>query len=364
LTTTDEVDISRGDMLAHVNNLPQVGNAFEAMVVWMHETPLKPGNQYLLRAAANRVPATVTALRYQFDINNLQRHPADALPLNGIGRIAVATHRPLCCDSYARNRNTGGFILIDRISNATVAAGMILDREPNAVAPSAAASASPVSRHLHPRHSLVATVEREQRLNQCAFTVWLTGLPKSGKSTLAYALERTLFDQGKLAIALDGENLRATVSADLGFSADDRREHVRRAAAAARLLNDAGIIAIVALVSPYAEDRAHARALVEAQDSAAENQPRRPDSRPRRFIEVSLDCPIAVCRARDTEGLYAGADRGEIEHFSGITAPYEEPAHADVTLKTDQKSVSSCIDQLMAALGLAASPDLSPNGQD
>ncbi len=350
LTMADEVDISRGDMLAHLNNRPQVGNDFEAMLVWMNENALTPGTEYLLRTTSNRVPATVTELRYQFDINTLTRHAADELPLNGIGRVVISTHRPACYDSYRRNRNTGSFVLIDRVSNATLAAGMILDREPNAIAPTKPMRAEPISHHLHAQRSLVSVAEREQRLKQRAQTIWLTGLPKSGKSTIAYALERRLFDEGRLAVVLDGGNLRTTVSADLGFSADDRRENVRRAAAAARLLNDAGIIAIVALLSPYAADRAAARKLIEAAAPETPLMADRPTPSRRRFVEVSIDCPIAVCRQRDMEGLYARADRGEIEHFSGVTAPYEEPSDAEVTLKTADHDVAACVDKVLAAL--------------
>ncbi len=348
VTTTDEVDTSRGDMMVHINNLPQVGNDFEAMLVWMSEKPLTPGAQYVLKTTSNMVPASVDRIRYQFDINTLKRHPTDALPMNGIGRAAISTHRPICFDSYSRNRNTGGFVLIDRVTNATLAAGMILDREPNAIVPDKPRHEEPVSHFIRSHRSLVTAAERERRLNQRARTIWLTGLPKSGKSTIAYALERRLFDSGSQAVVLDGENLRATVSADLGFSADDRREHVRRAAAAARLLNDAGIIAIVALLSPYADDRAAARRLIESVPGTADGDG--PTAPSRRFVEVLVDCPIAVCRQRDTDGLYEKADRGEIEHFSGVTAPYEAPRHPDITLKTAESDVAACVAQLIRRL--------------
>ncbi len=335
LTTETEVDISRGDMIAHVRNLPHTGNDFEAFVVWMHETPLKPGSTFDLKAAANLVPATVTDIRYEFDVNALKRHPADQLALNAIARITVKTHRPVCVDSYARNPHTGNFILIDRISNATVAAGMILDRDPGDRLSSGDRDEAPVpNRFVHAHHSRVSRTAREQRIGQRAGTIWITGIPKAGKSAIAYSLEHTLFEQKRLAVVLDGENLRTTVSADLGFTADDRRENVRRAAATARLLNDAGIIVIVALVSPYEEDRESARRLI---------APGTDDTPEGWFLEVHLDCPESVCRERDTDGLYDKADRGEIEYFSGVTAPYEPPARPDLRIETHTTDIDAAV---------------------
>jgi len=334
VTLDDEVDASRGDMLVHVNNTPQVGNEFDAMLVWMSDTPLTPGAQLMLKSTSNVVPATVETLRYQFDVNTLKRQDADDLQLNAIGRAVIHTHRPLCYDSYTRNRNTGSFVLIDRLTNATLAAGMILDREPGALAHEDAPSSEPKSKNIVRHESDVSADERVQRLGQKPGTVWLTGLPRSGKTTIAYALERKLFDAGKFAVVLDGENLRATVSADLGFSAEDRRENVRRAAATAKLLNDAGIIAIVASVSPYADDRETAKTTI-GED---------------RFIEVHVGTPLEVCKERDPE-LYAKAESGDIPLFSGITAPYEAPIAPAVTLDTVASDVSTCAETLAGLLG-------------
>jgi len=344
VTTDSEVDISRGDMLAHVHNVPHTGNAFEASVVWMHETPLKPGTVLNLKAASNTVPATVTAIRYEFDVNTLHRHPADTLELNGIARVAIHTHRPVCFDSYARNQATGSFILIDRISNATLAAGMILDRDPGEHITPSDASPPTTAAFVHPHHPAVGRAEREQRLGQRAGTIWLTGLPKTGKSAIARALERALFDQGRTAVVLDGENLRTTVSAGLGFSADERRENVRRAAATARLLNDAGIIAIVAVVSPYAADRTAARNLITAAQ----------DDNCGWFIEVHLHCPEALRRERDSDGLYDKADRGEIAYFSGVTAPYEDPGAAELAIDTRDTPVPGAVAIILDKLVLDA----------
>jgi bifunctional enzyme CysN/CysC len=325
VTLNDEIDASRGDMLVHVNNTPQVGNEFDSMLVWMSDDPLKPGTQLMLKSTSNLVPATVESLRYQFDVNTLKREQADDLQLNAIGRAVIHTHRPICYDSYSRNRNTGSFVLIDRLTNATLAAGMILDREPSHLVHDKPVSSEPKSKNIAHHESSVTTDERAQRLGQKPATVWLTGLPRSGKTTIAYALERKLFEEGKFAVVLDGENLRATVSADLGFSADDRRENVRRAAATAKLLNDAGIIAIVASVSPYIDDRNMAKSVV-GDD---------------KFTEVFVGTPLDVCKSRDPE-LYAKAESGEIKLFSGVTAPYEAPTAPSITLDTASQDPDAC----------------------
>ena len=311
-----------------------MGNECDYMVVWVSEAPLKPGTQLMLKSTSNLVPATVETLRYQFDVNTLKRQDTDSLELNAIGRVVIHTHRPLCYDSYSKNRNTGSFVLIDRLTNATLAAGMILDRDPSDLVHDRPADSEPKSANIVQHQSSVTLAERAQRLGQTPRTIWLTGLPRSGKTTIAYALERKLFEEGKFAVVLDGENLRATVSADLGFSADDPRENVRRAAATAKLLNDAGIIAIVASVSPYTEDRAMAKS-VTSDDN---------------FIEVFVGTPLDVCKQRDQE-LYAKAESGEIELFSGITAPYEAPTDATVTLDTVANDASACAMALANLLG-------------
>jgi bifunctional enzyme CysN/CysC len=330
VTLEDEIDASRGDMLVHVNNTPHVGNEFDAMLVWMSDTPLRPGTQLMLKSTSNLVPASVEGLRYQFDVNTLKRLPADELGLNAIGRATIHTHRPICFDNYAKNRNTGSFVLIDRLTNETLAAGMILDREPGQLTHDRPAIADPKSQNIGRHESRVTAAERSQRLGQSPCTVWLTGLPKSGKSTIAYALERQLFDAGKFAMVLDGENMRGSVSADLGFSADDRRENMRRAAATAKLLNEAGIIAIVASVSPYSADRDMTKTLVGAD----------------RFIGVFVNTPIDVCKARAPE-LYEKAENGEIPLFSGVTAPYEAPETPSIVLDTTTQDVKHCASTIM-----------------
>jgi len=333
VTLEDEIDASRGDMLVHINNTPQVGNQFDAILVWMNEKALQPGTQCMLKSTTNLVPATVEDLRYQFDVNTLKRLPAEDLQLNAIGRVSVHTHRPICFDSYAKNRDTGSFVLIDRLTNATLAAGMILDREPSDLIHDKSDASSPKSKNISKQESKVTQDERAKRLGQIPKTIWLTGLPKSGKSSIAYALERKLFDSGKLAVVLDGENLRTTVSADLGFSANDRRENVRRAAATAKLLNDAGIIAIVALVSPYTNDRNMAKSII------GNDQ----------FIEAFISTPLEECKKRDPK-LYAKAESGDIKLFSGITAPYEAPDNSALILDTILHDIDTCTDTIIKAM--------------
>ncbi|HKE20390.1 MAG TPA: sulfate adenylyltransferase subunit CysN [Kofleriaceae bacterium] len=350
VTTEDEVDISRGDMLVHPRNLPRVGQEIDAVLVWMSETPLDRQRTYRIKHTTREAHAEVSELRYRFDVNTLHRLPADSLALNEIGRVRVQVSRALAYDPYRRNRSTGSFILIDPVTNGTVAAGMILDRsrdEDDAAAAGAGGAASgaagarsAVARGLlRPHPSRVGPSERAERLGQQAATVWLTGLPCSGKSTIAYALERRLFDAGYLVHVLDGENLRLGISENLGFGAVERSENVRRAAHVAKLASGAGLITVVALVSPGEADRAAARAIVGAE----------------RFIEVYLSAPVEVCEARDQEGLYRRARAGEVERFTGVSAPYEPPRAPDLALPTHEIAVEDSVARvvdLLAARGV------------
>jgi len=334
VTLSDELDISRGDLLAHPHNLPRTSHELEAMLVWMDERALALNQPYLLKHVAGMIQADVVGLRYRMNVNTLHREPADTLALNEIGRVALRLRRPLAHDAYARNRACGAFVLIDRLSNATVAAGMILDREPDESVPEHRAADQPRSRYVRPPPSLVTPGERASRLRQKPCTVWLSGLPKSGKTTLAVALERRLFDLGCQAHILDGGTLRLEISRDLGFSGDDRAENIRRAAGVARVCNDAGLITIAAFVSPFAEDRHRARQIIGAA----------------RFLEVYVHAPVEVCERRDDEGLYARARRGEIPEFSGVSAPYEEPSRADLVLPTHELDVATCVEQIVAEM--------------
>jgi bifunctional enzyme CysN/CysC len=304
------------------------------MVVWMADAPLEPGASDLVKHTTNLVQAAVRELRYRVNVNTLRREQADRLALNEIGRVRLQLARPVAYDPYARNRATGNFVLIDRRTNVTVGAGMIIDRAPGESAPSGEsgrlAKATNVQRH----GSLVTAAERVRLLGQRPATVWLTGLPRSGKSTIAFALEKRLIELGHAAVVLDGDNMRLGVSSDLGFSADDRSENVRRAAGVARILNEAGLVAIAAFVSPYAADRDRARQIV-GRDA---------------FVEVYLSAPIEACEARDDRELYRKARSGEIKTFSGVSAPYEPPLAPELTLPTHEIDVATSVERVLDAL--------------
>jgi bifunctional enzyme CysN/CysC len=333
LTLEDEIDSSRGDMLVRPGNVPKVDHRFDAMVVWMAEEPLVPGKQYLFKQTSKLVPGAVGTLRYRVDVNTLHRQPAPTLALNEIGRCGITLTGPIAFDAYRRNRATGGFIMIDRISNNTVAAGMILDREADAAGGDHWDDA-PAAEHLHGEASGVTAAEREARFGQKPATILLTGLTGAGKSTLARALERRLFDMGRGVAVLDGQNMRLGISRDLGFSAGERSENLRRSVEVARLFNDAGLICIAAFVAP---DEAVRR---KAADRVG----------PDRFLVVHLSAPVEVCRTRDADGHYPRADAGELANFPGVSASYEPPAKPDLVLPTHEWPVGRCVDELVALL--------------
>lgn len=332
LALEDDIDVSRGDILAPLNNRPHVTQDVEAIMVWMNDAPLKIGCTYLLKSTTSVVPATLAGLKYRFDINSLHRVDAETLHANEIGRVQVATHRPICIDAYPRNRATGCFIVIDRNTNATVGAGMILDREQAAGAITEAAA--PKSKHITRETSGVASDERAGLLKQVPVTLWLTGLSGSGKSTIARDLERALFERGQACFILDGDNIRHGLCRDLGFSASDRAENIRRVSEVAGLLNNAGLIVITAFISPYRKDRTRARKIVGAD----------------RFVEIHVDTPLNVCESRDPKGLYQKARAGKIGQFTGIDAPYEPPATPELTLNTADTPVAESTARIVAYL--------------
>ena len=332
LTLTDEIDYSRGDMLVRPGNVPRVERKFDATVVWMAEEPMLPGKQYLFKQATKVSPGQIASLRYRIDINSLHREPAPTLALNEIGRCQVTLAEPIAFDAYRRNRGTGGFIIIDRLTNGTVAAGMILDRGDGDEADHWDDDAS--AEHLHREESGVSTEERQARFGQQAATVLFTGLAGSGKTSLAKAVERRLFDMGRAVTVLDGQNMRLGISRDLGFSAADRSENLRRSAEVARLFNDAGLICLASFVAP--------------EEAVRQKVADRLGSE--RFLVVHLAAPLEVCRDRDTQGHYALADAGEITNFPGVSAPYEPPAKPDLTLATHEKSLSECVDAVLTLL--------------
>jgi bifunctional enzyme CysN/CysC len=321
-------------MLVHPANMPHLDRTFDAMVVWMAEEPMRPGASYLVKQASRTTPATVSTVRYRIDVDELRQRPAETLSLNEIGRCVVDLARPVAFDPYAKNRATGAFILIDRRTNDTVAAGMILAREPSRVSVDAARRAARVRACILGPKSGVAPAERASRLGHGPATLWLTGLTGSGKSTLARALERRVFDEGLLCHVIDGANLRNGLSRDLGFEPDDRAENNRRAAEVARLLNEGGLLAICAFLSPYREERDRAAAVV-GRD---------------RFLEIHLSAPPEVCRLRARDDLWERAERGEIDQFPGVSAPYEAPCEPALTLPTHEIGVEECVDRIVALL--------------
>ena len=328
VTTADEIDIGRGDVIVDRAQVPQRGRQLTATMVWMSEADLVVGMEYLLQQGGQTMSCRVSEVMGRLDVDTLESVPAAAVRLNDIARATVRTDTELVFDPYAQNRTTGSFILIDRADNATVAAGMIA-----AAAPGAAWEAEP-GPTLERQRSSVSSSERTERLGQRPVTVLLTGLTGAGKSTIASALERELFDRNRTTVRLDGENMRLGVSKDLGFSNRDRSENVRRTAELARLVNDQGLIAIAAMVAPSAPVRERARELIGAE----------------RFVEVFLDPPLEVCRSRDRAGLYEAADRGEIRQFPGVSAPYDKPADADLVLDTSRLDVDACVRAITAWL--------------
>jgi bifunctional enzyme CysN/CysC len=330
LTLEDEIDSSRGDMLVRPGNLPKVDHRFEATIVWMSEEPLVPGKQYLFKQTTKVVPGAVTSLRYRVDVNTLHREPAPTLGLNEIGRCGVTLTSPIAYDAYRRNRATGAFIMIDRVTNATVAAGMILDREAEADEADTWGGADTAADH----HSTVTAEEREARFGQKPATVLFTGLAGSGKTTIAQAVERRLFDAGRAVVVLDGTSMRQGISRDLGFSARERSENLRRSVEVAHLFNDSGLICLAAFVAPDDDVR----------QKAAERIGRD------RFLVVHVSAPVEVCRTRDTDGRYAQADAGEITNFPGVSAAYEPPANPDLVLPTHEWPVAKCVDAVIELL--------------
>ncbi|MGZ3145627.1 adenylyl-sulfate kinase [Lentzea chajnantorensis] len=312
----DDVDVRRGDMICKPGNRPEVGRDVEAMVCWLGDrSALSPGSRLLVQHTTQEVRATVQALRYRLDITTLHRdESAESLSLNEIGRVTLHTHAPLAYDVYRRNRATGSFVLIDEATNDTVGAGMVL----------------------RPAAPTVVWHRTDVARTTPGCTVWLTGLSAAGKSTIAAEVERLLVAAGRPAYLLDGDNLRHGLNSDLGFSAQDRAENVRRVGEVARLFADAGVVAIVALISPYRADRDQVRSR-HADTGLA-------------FQEVHVDTPVEVCESRDPKGMYARARRGEITGFTGVDDPYEPPEHPELVLRPDDGDVQELAARVVALL--------------
>lgn len=334
LALEDEIDISRGDTLTHINNAPILQNTFDVMIVWMGDTPLEVGKGYLLKHCSLQTGAVVDKLRYRINISTLHRENATTLNLNEIGRVQLECNQPIACDSYSKNRGSGALILIDRITNATVAAGMVVARISADEILHRRKDSGDAQTNLRSHIGLVTPAERLQRLRQRPVTIWFIGLPRSGKSSIAKALERALFDIGLQVHVLHGESLRNGLNSDLGFSGADRWENQRRAAEVARLSNEIGLICIVSTVSPLKADREQAKRIVGGE----------------RFLTVYCNAPLSVCEDRDTVGLYKKARAGEIRNVTGIDAPFEPPGNAEILLDTDQSTISDCVQTILREL--------------
>ncbi len=309
LTLTDEIDVSRGDVIAAADAPLQVADQFEASIVWMDDEPLPPGRTYLLKVGARTATAQVTAIKHRINVNTLEKLAAKRLELNDIAVCNLSLDRPIAFEPYEANRDLGGFILIDRITNRTVGAGMIrfaLRRADNI-------------------HWQAIDVTREARAamkGQKGRIVWLTGLSGAGKSTIANLVDRRLHALGRHTYLLDGDNVRHGLNRDLGFTEEDRVENIRRVAEVARLMADAGLIVITAFISPFRAERRVARELMPQGE----------------FIEVFVDAPLEVAEARDVKGLYAKARAGQLKNFTGIDSPYEPPEQAEIVIATTTMS--------------------------
>ena len=305
LTLADEIDVSRGDVISGAESAAEVADQFETTVVWLSEEPMLPGRPYLLKLGARTVNASVTEPKYKVNVNTMEHLAAKKLELNEIGVCNVSLDRAVPFDPYNVSRETGGFILIDRMTNNTVGAGMLhfaLRR----------------SHNIHMQHVDVDQDARAALMGQRPAVVWLTGLSGAGKSTIANLLEKRLHAMGRHSYLLDGDNVRHGLNRDLGFTDVDRVENVRRVAEVARLMVDAGLIVITAFISPFRAERDMARRLVGE----------------REFIEVHVDTPLEVAELRDVKGLYKKARRGELKNFTGISSPYEAPANPDLRVNT------------------------------
>ena len=325
LTLQDPVDVARGDVICSAAAPVQVADQFECTLVWMDDEPLLPGRRYALMLGTRTVNASVTEIKHRLNVHSLEHMAARTLALNEIGVCKLALDAPVPFEPYIVNREMGGFILVDRVSNQTAAAGMLhfaLRR----------------SQNIHPQPTHLDKAARAALLGQRPLVLWFTGLSGAGKSSIANEVARRLHAQGRHVYQLDGDNLRHGLNRDLGFTDADRVENIRRVAEVARLMVDAGLIVLASFISPFRSERELARSRLEAGE----------------FIEVHVDVPLAVAEARDAKGLYARARRGELPHFTGIDSPYEAPEAPEIHLRADQMSVAQAADGVMAWLDARA----------
>jgi bifunctional enzyme CysN/CysC len=321
LTLTDEVDVSRGDVISSTESPAGVADQFEATVVWMSDHPMLPGRPYWLKIGARTVTATVGHPKYRVNVNTLEHLAAKKLDLNEIGVCNLALDRPIAFDAYVDNRDTGGFILVDRLTNDTVGAGLLHF----------------ALRRAHNIHWQAVDVDKRARAiqkGQKACILWFTGLSGAGKSTIANLVEKRLHARSLHTYLLDGDNVRHGLNKDLGFTEEDRVENIRRVAEVARLMVDAGLIVLVSFISPFRSERRMARGLVEAGE----------------FIEVFVDTPIALAEERDVKGLYKKARRGELKNFTGIDSPYERPERPEIRIDGLTTAPEAAAETILATL--------------
>ena len=319
-----EIDVSRGDVIAAGDAPPQVASQFEATIVWLHEEPLLQGRTYLMKAGTRTVSATVMPIKHRINVNTLERAAAERLELNDIGVCELELDQPIAFEPYVESRALGGFILIDRVTNGTVGAGLIhfaLRR----------------SQNVHWQALDVDKKARARQKQQRACVLWLTGLSGAGKSTIANRVEKKLTAEGHHTYLLDGDNVRHGLNKDLGFTAQDRVENIRRVAEVAKLMVDAGLIVLVSFISPFRAERRMARALFE----------------PGEFFEVFVDTPLVEAERRDVKGLYRKARRGELKNFTGIDSPYERPEHPEIRIDTTSVSPEEAAERIVTELGAA-----------
>jgi bifunctional enzyme CysN/CysC len=328
LTLKDEIDISRGDLLTAAAAPASVSDKFEANIVWMSDEPMLPGRPYLLKCGARTVTAAVAPLKHKINVNTLEELAARQLELNEIGLVNLNLDQPLAFDPYAQNRDTGGFILIDRINNNTVGAGMLL-------------AALRPAQDVHWQALDVNRANRSVQKKQKACVLWFTGLSGAGKSTIANLVEKKLFGMGRHTYLLDGDNIRHGLNRDLGFTDVDRVENIRRVGEVARLMTDAGLIVLVSFISPFRSERRLARSLLG----------------PGEFFEIFIDTPLEVAEARDPKGLYRKARAGKIRNFTGIDSPYEPPENPEMHIDTGRVTAEQAAEQVIGHLHLAGMID-------
>ncbi|MFZ1851236.1 MAG: sulfate adenylyltransferase subunit CysN [Nitrosomonas sp.] len=318
LTLTDEIDISRGDVIAATDCPPSVADQFEATIVWMSEEPMLPGRPYLMKIGTRTVTVTISMLKHKVNVNTLEQIAVTKLELNEIGVCNLSSDRLIAFDPYTEDRDTGGFILIDRLSNNTIGAGMLhfaLRR----------------SQNIHWQAININKQAHAALKGQKPFILWFTGLSGSGKSTIANLVEKKLYSLGKHTYMLDGDNVRHGLNKDLGFTDADRVENIRRIAEVAKLMVDAGQIVLVSFISPFRSERRMARDLVEQGE----------------FLEIFIDTPIEVAEQRDPKGLYKKVRRGELKNFTGIDSPYEMPENAEVRVDTTKQTAEQSAEQIV-----------------